>query len=592
MKKTMIILAMIMLVILASVALVSCYNETNALADCYKIAKDNGYTGSVDDFTNIVKALGTDAKDIKSMTLEGNSLKLTLKDGTTQSIDLTPRDGADGKDGIDGTNGADGKDGIDGTNGTDGLTPHIGENGNWWIGDKDTGIQAVDNTTFTVKFNTDHSLRPEEIKVKKGECIDLPIPTQDGYFFDGWYTGVSPTDKKFTSFDPVHRDMTLYARWVEDSDYYYTDGLTFMYNERSGTYAVRFGIDEGSYPNYGHDSALRETAEQIIIPKYYNDGINGVHPVTHIGFDAFNWCSSLKSIRIPDTITYIGQFAFNHCNSLETITLPDNADFSPDAFNDCPSLKEINISENNAHYKNIDGIIYDKDMTRLHRSVPLSGVKKLVVPSTVKAISWHAFNGSDIEEVVLPDGLTTIEYGTFRESAIKKVVIPESVTEIGASAFYNCKKLTDINLPNNLTKLGERAFTYCESLETITLPTSITALPDSLFFGCISLQTIENLDKVTYISSHALYDCRPLIITSLSDKLTYIGNSAFGKNSINNSLKTLIIPNSVTFIGESAFSAWDETQTIMFMASESASNNWDKDWKSYCKAQIIWDYQP
>lgn len=582
MKKTMIILAMIMLVLLASVALVSCYNETNALADCYKIAKDNGYAGSVDDFTNIVKTLGADAKDIKSMTLEGNSLKLTLKDGTTQSIDLTPIDGVDGNDGANGT---DGKDGADG------LTPNIGENGNWWIGDKDTGIQAVDNTTYTVKFNTDHSIRPEEIKVRKGECIDLPTPTQDGYFFDGWYTGVSPTDKKFTSFDPVYRDMTLYARWVEDSDSYYTDGLTFMYN-KSGAYAAVFGIDEGSYPNYGHDSALRETVEQIIIPKYYNDGINGVHPVTHIGFGAFNWCSALKTIRIPDTITSIAQFAFNHCNSLETITLPDNATFSPDAFNYCPSLKEINISENNAHYKNIDGIIYDKDMTRLHRSVPLSGIKKLVVPSTVKAISRHAFNGSDIEEVVLPDGLTTIEYETFGYSALKKVVIPESVTEIEDSAFYKCKSLVDITLPKNLNKLGKGAFTYCESLETINLPANITALPDSLFFGCISLQTIENLDKVTYISSYALFDCRPLIITSLSDKLTYIGNSAFGKNSINNSLKTLIIPNSVTFIGESAFSAWDETQTIKFMASESASSNWDKEWKTGCKAQIIWDYQP
>lgn len=372
MKKTIIILAIITVVILASVALVSCYNETNALADCYKIAKDNGYTGSVDDFTNIVKALGTDAKDIKSMTLEGNTLKLTLKDGTSQSIDLTPRDGINGTDGNDGADGTDGKDGADG------LTPHIGMNGNWWIGDKDTGIQAVDNTTYTVKLNTDHSKFPKEIKVRKGECIDLPIPTQDGYFFDGWYTGVSPTDRKFTSYDPVYRDMTLYARWVEDSDYYYTDGLTFTYNV-SDSYTVRFGIDEGSYPNYGHDSALRETAEQIIIPKYYNDGINGVRPVTYIGFSAFNWCSSLKSIRLPDTITGIGQFAFNHCKSLETITLPNNAKFSPDAFNDCPSLKEINISENHKYYKNIDGIIYYNDMTRIHRSVPLSGDRKSVV---------------------------------------------------------------------------------------------------------------------------------------------------------------------------------------------------------------------
>ena len=38
--------------------------------------------------------------------------------------------------------GADGKDGINGKNGTDGITPTIGENGNWWIGDTDTGVSV------------------------------------------------------------------------------------------------------------------------------------------------------------------------------------------------------------------------------------------------------------------------------------------------------------------------------------------------------------------------------------------------------------------------------------------------------------------
>lgn len=606
MKKTVIILAVITVAILASVALVSCYNETNALTDCYEIAKDNGYTGSVDDFTNIVKALGADAKDIKSMTLEGNTLKFTLKDGTTQSIDLTPRVGTDGNDGKDGANGTDGKDGADG------LTPHIGENGNWWIGDKDTGIQAVDNTTYTVKFNTDHSLCPEEIKVKKGECIDLPTPTQDGYFFDGWYTGVSPTDKKFTSYDPVYRDMTLYARWVKDSDYYYTDGLTFWYNESSGGgYSVGFGIDEGSYPNYGHDSGLRHTVENIVIPKYYNDGINGIHPVKSIAMQAFFWCSSLKSIRIPDTIETIGQFAFNHCYSLETITLPDNATFSPDAFNDCQSLKEINISENNAHYKNIDGIIYDKDMTQLHRSVPLSGVKKLVVPSTVKVISWHAFNGSDIEEIILPNGLTTIEHRTFSGSAIKNIIIPETVTTIKSSAFSRCKNLAEVILPKNLTTLGESAFSQCSALKTITLPKGITTLAESMFSLCTSLQTIENIENITYFGTAALSSCPALVIPKLSDDLTYIGEYAFyrgasipsalpskleyiGKNAFdgNKNIATLIIPKSVTYIGKEAFYQWNETQTIKFMSSESASSSWQVGWKSDCKAQIIWDYQP
>ncbi len=53
------------------------------------------------------------------------------------------KDGVDGINGKDGLNGVDGKDGVDGTNGVDGLTPFIGENGNWWIGEIDTGIRAA-----------------------------------------------------------------------------------------------------------------------------------------------------------------------------------------------------------------------------------------------------------------------------------------------------------------------------------------------------------------------------------------------------------------------------------------------------------------
>ena len=54
--------------------------------------------------------------------------------------DLTALKGADGRDGADGKNG---KDGANGTNGKDGKTPFIGENGNWWIGEIDTGVKAA-----------------------------------------------------------------------------------------------------------------------------------------------------------------------------------------------------------------------------------------------------------------------------------------------------------------------------------------------------------------------------------------------------------------------------------------------------------------
>ena len=60
--------------------------------------------------------------------------------------DLSVMKGLDGKDGINGKDGADGKDGTNGQNGSDGAdgnTPFIGENGNWWIGETDTGVKAA-----------------------------------------------------------------------------------------------------------------------------------------------------------------------------------------------------------------------------------------------------------------------------------------------------------------------------------------------------------------------------------------------------------------------------------------------------------------
>ena len=57
--------------------------------------------------------------------------------------DLTALKGADGRDGADGKNGKDGTNGQNGSDGKDGKTPFIGENGNWWIGEIDTGIKAA-----------------------------------------------------------------------------------------------------------------------------------------------------------------------------------------------------------------------------------------------------------------------------------------------------------------------------------------------------------------------------------------------------------------------------------------------------------------
>jgi hypothetical protein len=60
------------------------------------------------------------------------------KDGANGKNGTNGRDGVDGINGADGKNGRDGIDGRDGADGKDGITPHIGDNGNWWIGSVDT----------------------------------------------------------------------------------------------------------------------------------------------------------------------------------------------------------------------------------------------------------------------------------------------------------------------------------------------------------------------------------------------------------------------------------------------------------------------
>ena len=94
-----------------------------------------------------IKAAGKDGKDGTNGKDGANGKDgVNGKDGANGKDGVNGKDGANGKDGVNGKDGANGKDGTngkDGANGQDGLTPFIGDNGNWWIGDQDTGIKAA-----------------------------------------------------------------------------------------------------------------------------------------------------------------------------------------------------------------------------------------------------------------------------------------------------------------------------------------------------------------------------------------------------------------------------------------------------------------
>ncbi|MBO7300171.1 MAG: leucine-rich repeat domain-containing protein [Tidjanibacter sp.] len=169
------------------------------------------------------------------------------------------------------------------------------------------------------------------------------------------------------------------------------------------TYTTSDGLKLEKFPN-----------KSDVVIHSYNDGIGLIvysSPVTEIGERAFENCSSLTSITIPDSVTTIGESVFGSCWSLTSITIPDSVtSIGNYAFGDCYLLRSITI------------------------------------PASVTSIGRGAFSGC---------------------SSLRSITIPASVTSIGREAFHGCSSLTSITIPASVTSIGREAFCKCTSLTSV-----------------------------------------------------------------------------------------------------------------------------
>ena len=288
----------------------------------------------------------------------------------------------------------------------------------------------------------------------------------------------------------------------------------------------------------------------VIIPEtvVFNER---TYRVTSIGEKAFAGSLSLKSVTIPDSVTSIGDGAFNDCESLTT---------------------KVEIGE-----KIIDGIKYLLYCNRTAKVIQKSTRYKgdIIIPETVefKGITYRVTSiGAEtftwcekLKSIAIPNSITSIGDRAFYQcTELTTITIPESVTSIGKGAFENCKKLTSIIIPDNVKSVEDMTFSWCFALTEIVIPDSVTSIGYEAFECCFALKSIVIPARVTEIKERAFVGCKSLtsvIVDEANPRYDSRENCNAIIETATNKLilgcSQTIIPESVTEIGEEAFSSCD-----------------------------------
>ena len=239
--------------------------------------------------------------------------------------------------------------------------------------------------------------------------------------------------------------------------------------------------------------------------------------VTYMGSDMDSYDDEYTGdLVIPSAIAYKGdvykvttieEYAFHECSQLSSVTLGKYmVDLDHNPFSACFGLTDIYVVSDNENYTSVDGVLYNKDKTKI-----------LIYPEGKKDTSY-----------VILDGVKEIEDRAFKDcKTLTSVTIPSSVTKIGSAAFFNCNALTGITIPSSVIKIGSAAFSNCDALTSITIPNSVTEIGLQAFADCDTLTNITIPESVTKIRFAAFSDCDALTNITIPESVTEIGDYVF-----------------------------------------------------------------
>ncbi len=267
--------------------------------------------------------------------------------------------------------------------------------------------------------------------------------------------------------------------------------------------------------------------------------------LTEIGERAFERLA-VSSVTLPDGVRTIGDYAFLSCNKLTELNLnPGLLEIGQLAFARCTALGAIPLPES---------------LTTVGNSAfsNCTDLSEITFPASISSIGQNALAGcTSLLKATLPDSLTVIPAGLFDGcSSLTSIPSYATITEIGSAAFRGTA-LSELEIPTSLRKIGEACFADCTKLGIVVLRQDglETALPANIFAGSGSNMTIYIGKDVTYIPAKLFYSEGTAVNAAEIEfedgsRLTTINEYAFAGLK---SVKSLNIPDTVTYIGARAF---------------------------------------
>lgn len=305
---------------------------------------------------------------------------------------------------------------------------------------------------------------------------------------------------------PEKQDSAI-SGWTDEEGNFYGAYSVITPQDGMRLTAVYEGVLEYTRVDDGYAVSATEgyAGVNVVIPEEYNG-----MPVTEVAENAFSGCTSMKTLRIPDSVKRVGRGALSGCTSLESIVLPFVG-----ASADTP------VGVNNKGMAHMFGLSGGSSWAKDY------GLKQVTVTDAATVIPNGAFEGmTSLQYVNLGENITEIGARAFSNcSNLVSVTLPEKCVSIGAYAFTNCSKAA-ITVKGAITVLGSYSFSN-SGITAITLGEGITSIPDNCFYGS-SLRSITLPSSVTSVGSAAFRNCTRLTGVTVNSVVT-LRSSAFSE---------------------------------------------------------------